>query len=386
MTFVAGSILIFCLLTMALMTFGTFWTLLYLKPHTKKLTSKSKHKSFGVTILKPMRGIDFEIEENLTSLFEQDYDNKEIIFCLKSDKDPIIPIINKMREKYSNVPSTLVCNEVTPLMNTLNPKVENLLQGYAKVKFDVIWINDSNTRLEKNFLSQQVNQFESDVGMMGSVVRGSDANSLGSWIEAIYLNCSISRSMLIAQAFKRPVIVGKSMFFRKSDFDKFGGLSRLGVYLAEDYMAGEVIKKLGKKILLSRQPIRQPIGAIGIKTFFSRHLRWGRLRKVQSPHWFIAEFLTHPLIALLLVIVFSPFVETIDLAFAPAVFFALILSNDLVQWIKLNSVHTVPLFILFWLPAQFGSLITLIASWMNNSIDWKGEKYILKLGGGIEKA
>jgi len=51
----------------------------------------------GVTLLKPLCGLEPNIEENLASFFDQDYPNFEIIFGTRDDKDPALAVVRAMR-------------------------------------------------------------------------------------------------------------------------------------------------------------------------------------------------------------------------------------------------------------------------------------------------
>jgi ceramide glucosyltransferase len=73
------------------------------------------------------------------------------------------------------------------------------------------------------------------------------------------------------------------MLLRRSQAERFGGLASLGRYLAEDYMAGKAMAYLGLRVRVASRPVRQPIGALRFREFWSRHLRWGRIRRSQAP-------------------------------------------------------------------------------------------------------
>jgi ceramide glucosyltransferase len=63
----------------------------------------------------------------------------------------------------------------------------------------------------------------------------------------------------------------------------------LGRYVAEDYMAGRAVQSLGLRVEIVPDAVVQHIGAYGFHDFWSRHLRWGRIRKAQAPLAFLGE-------------------------------------------------------------------------------------------------
>src|SRR5271156_3693973 len=53
-----------------------------------------------VSLLKPVRGVDFASYENFASFCQQNYENYEILFCVNEMSDPAVPIIQRVIEKF----------------------------------------------------------------------------------------------------------------------------------------------------------------------------------------------------------------------------------------------------------------------------------------------
>ena len=110
---------------------------------------KNKLNYPPITILKPLKGIDDGLEDNLKSFFKIDYPNYEIIFGLDSYSDPAFNVVKKLQKEYNSVNSRLIVNNFAI---GLNPKVNNLNNIYPFAEGEFILINDSNTRVQKDFL------------------------------------------------------------------------------------------------------------------------------------------------------------------------------------------------------------------------------------------
>src|SRR5580692_11527813 len=60
-----------------------------------------------VSILKPLKGLDINLEVNLRSFFEQDYTNFEILFAVRGLDDPAVPVVDALRREYADIPTRL---------------------------------------------------------------------------------------------------------------------------------------------------------------------------------------------------------------------------------------------------------------------------------------
>lgn len=57
----------------------------------------------GVSILRPLKGLDTNLYENLESTFTQEYPNYEIFLSVDHEDDQALPIVRELIAKYPNV-------------------------------------------------------------------------------------------------------------------------------------------------------------------------------------------------------------------------------------------------------------------------------------------
>ncbi len=67
-------------------------TLRYLRKHP----AASASAPMPISILKPLSGLDEGLEENLRSFFEQDYIGFEILFGVRQNRDPAVPVVRAL--------------------------------------------------------------------------------------------------------------------------------------------------------------------------------------------------------------------------------------------------------------------------------------------------
>lgn len=251
----------------------------------------------GITVVKPLKGMDPGLRENLKSFFMLDYPQFELLFCVSDAQEPASLLVKKLQLEFPHVKSRLLVGEV-PIGK--NPKVNNMVRAFKVAQFDRTVISDSNVRCEPHYLQKMVSYLDADVGMVTSTIRGICPEGFWAQVEGANLNTYLARGMVLASRFGKACVMGKSMLFRRSTLQRFGGLSVLGKYLAEDYMAGQAIQKLGLKVVLASEPVSQILGSYDLDKYWQRHLRWGRIRKMQELLAFLLEpFLFAPVASLL---------------------------------------------------------------------------------------
>lgn len=77
--------------------------------HKRSLSSRMKKDQVpGVTIIRPLRGIDCNMYENLASSFRQDYPLFEIVFSVAQANDPAIAVVKDLMKKYPKVDARLI--------------------------------------------------------------------------------------------------------------------------------------------------------------------------------------------------------------------------------------------------------------------------------------
>lgn len=330
-----------------------------------------------VTILKPLKGLDEGFKENIESFFDLDYPEFEIIFSVADRSDPAARVVRQLIEENPKVQARLVVGEVNV---GKNPKINNLVQSYDLAQYGWILISDSNVRVRPGYLKKLVSQVDSDTGMLTSVILGTGARGLGGKLEELHLNTFYAKGMTLAAWLNQDCVVGKSMLFRKTSAERFGGLRALGGFLAEDYMAGEAMKHLGLKVVTAWEAVPQFIGNYSLTEFWNRHLRWGRIRKAQAPLPFIAEALAYSILPGIL----GAYAAAALFRINPFLFFSL----HLMIWAVLDlaimksmgaTIRRSTVF--YWILREVFALPLWVNVACGSSVVWRGEKYRLRMGG-----
>ncbi len=281
-----------------------------------------------VSILKPLRGLDDKLFDNLSSFCDQDYPEYEILFSLQDHNDPAFKVAQKVQARYPEKDITLVVEHCNA---GLNPKVNNLIPSYWKARHPYILISDSNVMVSNDYLREIMRDAQKpSVGLVSNVIRGVGGRSIGAILENLHLNSFILGSVSFLDRFLgMPCVIGKSMLMKKKDLEALGGLEAFKDILAEDFIIGREMHRAGKKVVLSNYLISNVNEYWGIKRFLNRHTRWGKLRwKIGGIRYFL-ELLANPVfVAALPSIVSGP--SRITLSFAGIVGLAKILCDSII--------------------------------------------------------
>jgi ceramide glucosyltransferase len=103
-----------------------------------------------------VQGLDREGYQNLASMCELDYPSYEIVVAMSDANDPVIPQIQRLQQEFPKTNIRLIIG-VEEL--GISPKMNNLCRLVNEAKYDLLVINDSDVRVEKDYLRDVVAPF-----------------------------------------------------------------------------------------------------------------------------------------------------------------------------------------------------------------------------------
>ncbi|HIJ60983.1 MAG TPA: glycosyltransferase, partial [Nitrospirae bacterium] len=203
----------------------------YLKSKPQEVTD---YPMPPVSILKPLKGVEDNLFDNLVSFCKLDYPTYEIIFCLQDQNDPAYKIAMMVKQRHPDKDITII---VEPCSIALNPKINNLIPAYNASKYEYVLISDSNVMVGADYIKSIVSRMsDSSVGLVTNLIRGIGGRSFGAIFENLHLNAFIIGSVCFLDKYLHiPCVIGKSMLMKKIDFNAIGGFSQFKDVLAEDF-------------------------------------------------------------------------------------------------------------------------------------------------------
>ncbi|KAJ3218784.1 hypothetical protein HDU67_004032 [Dinochytrium kinnereticum] len=353
------------------------------EPKSSKLPAS---EAPGVTVLRPLKGVDMNLKENLASTFRIDYPKFELIFSVASEKDPAIDVVRQLKEEYPDVDATMIIGDVNV---GVNPKINNLIRSYAASKYEIIWILDSNCTVHKDSLGRSVDQLmQPRVGLVHHIPIGVRSEGVGSLIEGTFLNTSHAKMYItINKLGFSPCIVGKSNLFWKESLKPVDGLTKFGRFMSEDNILGNTIWNQRLLHSMTEDVVAQPLGKLSLKDYFLRRARWTRIRK-------------YTVVGATL---FEPFSESVvnALVSAHAMEFFFGISATLYFFIHMSLWFLIdltiavlvapeptshfPQFLFAWLVREVTALPVYLYACAGSTVAWRGTLYRLKNDGTVEQ-
>jgi ceramide glucosyltransferase len=343
------------------------------------LTSRDRP---GITLLKPVKGVDRDTEAALRSFIQQDYAPLQVLFGVADSQDPVIPLLQKLQEANPQVEIEVI---LCPHALGINPKVSTLRQLLPYARFDYLLISDSDVRVNSFYLATVAAALqEPGVGLVTCLYRAGAVQSQGAALEALTIAADFIPS--VAMAFYVEGIrfaLGATMALSRRVLEGIGGLEELADYLADDYQLGFKVSRAGYRICLLPYVAETLNGQETLEGYLAHQLRWARTYRVCRPQGYFAFGITHlfPFACLTwLVSGLSGWSGGLVLG----VYFLRVLLGYIDAVVLLGSDLSWP-YMLLIPPKDLVAFALWLLSFLGDRVIWKGEEYRVTPEGKLVK-
>jgi ceramide glucosyltransferase len=325
----------------------------------------------GISILKPLCGVDDGLEENLASFAALPYPRYEVLLGVKSARDPAFAVARAAVRRWPER-MRLVLQRHEP---GRNPKVNQLVGLARAAQHPLLVVSDSNVRVAPDYLAGIAAAMrDPSVGLVTHPVCGAGERGIGSAFENLHLAGAVGPAIVACHRLvRREIVVGKSMALWRADLARLGGFEAVKDVLAEDQVLGSWIRRrLGKRIVVATTPVVNVNQDRRVRDFWGRYARWGVLqRKLVGGPAYAAQLLLDPVLVALAGLTAAPDERAL------VAFGAVCAATIAIDGLSARALRAggFPPWHLLLVPAKdllFGA--ALLHGFLTDEVDWRGHR------------
>src|SRR5690242_14486717 len=246
----------------------------------------------AVSVLKPVYGLEPNLEENLESFFLQDHPDFELIFCARDLSDPALQVAQRLSQKHPRVKVRILTSGEPPWTNA---KLYSLEKMWKQASHDLLVISDSDVRVSPDYLREIIKPFANpEVGMTTCLYRGLPAGGFWTELEAFGYSVEMTSGVVVADMLEgMKFALGPTMVVRRECVAALGGFGFMADYCADDYILGNRVAESGMEVVLSHHVIDHMVFHHSFLDSMRHQVRWMRSTRFSRPKGHLGTVLTY---------------------------------------------------------------------------------------------
>ncbi len=330
-----------------------------------------------VSNLKPVRGLDPDAYENFASFCRQDYPDYELLFCVGSDDDPVVPILQKLARDF---PERRIRILFGAGERGSNDKVVKLARLVTEAQHEVVVISDSDVRVRPDYLRCVVAPLaDPKVGAATCFYVPIEEKTLAENLQTIGMFSDFYAGILVARQLDGvKFALGPTIATTRTRLAGFGGYQTIENCPGDDLLVGRVIAEQGYVVELLPYTILTVADYQSMRDLLHKRLRWIVVMRHMRPWGHLGLLLTQGLPWTLLAIAIHPtagvalgyFSSYLLLRFAMTWLIGIKGLGQKVLWGKLVLIPA-------WDALAF---LIWLTSFARNSIRWRDGEYYIRDG------
>ncbi len=248
----------------------------------------------GVTVFKPVSGLDAATRDCLESFVHQDYRPMQVLFGVADPRDPVLPLLERLKKSSPHEVEIIVCPEKLGH----NPKVSTLRQLEVHARHEVWAVADSDVKVGPDFLGVAVAALlQNGAGLVSCPYRAGETRTLGARLEALTISADFIPSVAVAYYLEGiRFALGATMVFHRENLSRIGGFAALADFFRCIYQLGWQMHRSGTKAILIPYVVETVNPDMSLKDYLLHQLRWARTYRFCRPKGYLAYGITHALV------------------------------------------------------------------------------------------
>jgi ceramide glucosyltransferase len=226
-----------------------------------------------VSLLKPLHGLEPQLEEDLESFFAQDYPSFEVILGVDHEDDAALPAARRVMERHPERHSRLIVHGEPPWPN---PPAFSFFNMAKVARGEILVTSDSDVLVERDYLRRVVPPLlHRNTGMLTCVYRGLNTGGFWSLMDAVGMSVEMTAGVMIANWMEGMKFgLGPTIVVRRGALETIGGYAAVGEYFSNDFVIGNFIAAKGFEVALSRHVISHVVPPMTFRRMWQRQVRW----------------------------------------------------------------------------------------------------------------
>jgi ceramide glucosyltransferase len=249
----------------------------------------------GITVFKPLKGLEPLSRECLESFLTQDYHPFQVLFGVRYPDNPVVGLLGELQRAHPGRHLEVI---VCPEDLGLNPKISTLRQLMPRARYDLLVIADGDVKVGPDYLAQVAAAFrQPGVGLVSCPYRAGWSRTLGAVLEALTIAADFIPSVAVARSVEGiRFALGATMALTRQALTAIGGLAPLADFLADDYQLGLKVAQTGLQVEILPYVVETNNPETSFSAYLAHQLRWARTYRVCRPAGYLAYGITHALI------------------------------------------------------------------------------------------
>jgi ceramide glucosyltransferase len=329
-----------------------------------------------ISILKPVRGSDCDAYENFASFCRQDYPEYEIVFCVGSPEDQIVPVLEQLKSDFPDVSIRILFGS---LRIATNDKVAKLARLTEEAKYEYLVISDSDVRVRPDYLRSVIAPLANgEIGAVTCLYVSTGEKTLVDKLQTVGMISDFYPGLFVAKELDGvKFALGPSIATTRSHLRQFGGYEKIKNQPADDLLVGRFIAEQGYKVELSQYTIETVADYQSFAEFWHKRMRWLVVMRHMRPRGHFGLLFTQALPWLMIALSVRPGLNAA--AILLLTYFAFRLGTIWlvgIRGLKRPIWKLIPLVIVWDLLA----FCLWLASFVRNTVRWRGGDYYIRDG------
>jgi ceramide glucosyltransferase len=335
----------------------------------------------GVSVLKPVHGLERFLREHLESYFHQDHPKYELIFCARTRNDAALKIVDELIAQYPDVNARVITSGDPP---GANAKVHSLATMIEAAQYEILLFSDSDVPARPEYVREVTAPLiDPSVGVTNCLYRGLPQPGFWALIDALGMTIEMPAGVLIARMLEgTKFALGPTLATRKDVIEKIGGMRQFQNYCAEDFEIGRLADAAGFRVLLSSHVIDHVSTEGDFRKSFRHQVRWMLSSRYSRPAGHLGTIFTFAAPFGLLGFIAGFMIDRPWLGVFLLLWSWLTRTIQAVAigWGTLRDPLSLKYAWLYWLRDLQGFAVW-CASYLGNEVVWRGSRYRLTTGG-----